>query len=66
MVEFAEGNDGYTISHEWMFWVFEGAFMIVALAVFCIWYPSRYLGNAGTNKAKKSSSEGATNSTTTT
>ncbi|TDZ67347.1 Protein RTM1 [Colletotrichum trifolii] len=43
MVEFAEGQEGYSLQHEWMFWIFEGLLMIIALAIFCIWHPSRYL-----------------------
>ncbi|TEA17062.1 Protein RTM1 [Colletotrichum sidae] len=43
MVEFAEGQEGYSLQHEWMFWIFEGLLMIIALTVFCIWHPSRYL-----------------------
>ncbi|KAK7955016.1 RTM1-like protein [Apiospora saccharicola] len=59
MVEFAEGNDGYTLRHEWVFWVFEALLMVFALLVFCVWFPSKYIGDAGASKPKKSGSEAA-------
>lgn len=66
MVEFAEGNDGYTLRHEWIFWVFEALLMIFALLVFCVWFPSKYIGNAGASiRKKKSETEAAGNSSIT-
>ncbi|KAK8001981.1 RTM1-like protein [Apiospora marii] len=65
MVEFAEGNDGYTLRHEWMFWVFEALLMIFALLVFCVWFPSKYIGNAGASIKKKTEAEAAGNSSIT-
>ncbi|KAF0323731.1 rta1 domain-containing protein [Colletotrichum asianum] len=47
MIEFAEGPEGYTMTHGWMFWVFEGITMVVAIAVFCLWHPGRHLGRFG-------------------
>ncbi|KAF5519377.1 Protein RTM1 [Colletotrichum aenigma] len=47
MIEFAEGPEGYTMTHEWMFWVFEGITMVVAIAVFCVWHPGKFLGRFG-------------------
>ncbi|KAJ9151320.1 Rta1 domain-containing protein [Pleurostoma richardsiae] len=47
VVEFAEGVHGYAFTHEWMFWVFEALPMIVAITVFCIWHPAKYLGRDG-------------------
>lgn len=54
MVEFAEGPEGYSLQHEWMFWVFEALLMIVALTIFCIWHPTKYLGNAGMSEKRRS------------
>jgi hypothetical protein len=39
--------NGYTFTHEWLFWVFETLPMIIAIGVFCISHPSRYLGPKG-------------------
>ncbi|KAF4879086.1 Protein RTA1 [Colletotrichum siamense] len=47
MIEFAEGPEGYSMTHEWMFWVFEGITMVVAIAVFCVWHPGKRLGRSG-------------------
>lgn len=43
MVEFTEGQGGYALTHEWLFWVFEGLFMIVALSIYSLWHPGKYL-----------------------
>ncbi|OLN85251.1 Protein RTM1-like protein 2 [Colletotrichum chlorophyti] len=47
VVEFAEGTNGYIFRNEWLFWVFEALPMLVAIGVFCVWHPSRYLGRDG-------------------
>ncbi|KAF6840751.1 rta1 domain-containing protein [Colletotrichum musicola] len=50
MVEFTEGPEGYTMTHEWVFWVFEGLLMVFAITIFCIWHPSKYLGRFGASE----------------
>ncbi|KAK8062543.1 hypothetical protein PG997_014640 [Apiospora hydei] len=65
MVEFAEGQEGYSLQHEWMFWVFEALLMIFALLVFCVWHPSKYLGNSGGGNGSKSDAEAAGTSNST-
>ncbi|KAH6845697.1 RTA1 like protein-domain-containing protein [Chaetomium sp. MPI-CAGE-AT-0009] len=47
VAEFAEGIEGYSFTHEWLFWVFESAPMLVAIGVFCVFHPSAYLGRDG-------------------
>ncbi|WYZ37870.1 hypothetical protein EsH8_II_001376 [Colletotrichum jinshuiense] len=47
VIEFAEGMDGYAFRHEWLFWIFEALPMLVAIGVFCVWHPSKYLGRDG-------------------
>ncbi|KAH7151907.1 RTA1 like protein-domain-containing protein [Dactylonectria estremocensis] len=42
--EFSEGMDGYAFRTEWLFWVFECLPMVGAIGVFCIYHPSRCLG----------------------
>ena len=34
-----------------MFWVFESAPMLIAIAVFCVYHPSAYLGKYGAKNA---------------
>ncbi|RYP72649.1 hypothetical protein DL770_007936 [Monosporascus sp. CRB-9-2] len=57
VVEFAEGSEGYTMTHEWIFWVFEGITMLIAITVFCVWYPSKYLGRSSGKESQESNSE---------
>lgn len=46
VVEFAEGIDGYTFTHEWVFYVFETVPVIFAIGVFCVWHPGAYLSHS--------------------
>ncbi|KJR84043.1 RTA1 domain protein [Sporothrix schenckii 1099-18] len=39
VVEFAMGQDGYPLSHEWTLYVFDTVPMFVVMVVFYIWYP---------------------------
>lgn len=58
VAEFAEGMNGYAFRTEWLFWVFEALPMAPAIAIFCFYHPSRYLGKHGAwrlNRARKSS-----------
>ncbi|KPM36640.1 hypothetical protein AK830_g9922 [Neonectria ditissima] len=48
--EFAEGMNGYAFRTEWPFWVFEALPMIGAIGIFCIYHPSRYLGQQGARR----------------
>jgi hypothetical protein len=43
LIEFALGIEGYPFRHEWPFYVLESLPMLPAIAIFCIWYPGRYL-----------------------
>lgn len=47
LVEFAQGIDGYTFTHEWVFYVLEAGPMLPAIAVFCFFHPAKYLGSNG-------------------
>ncbi|KAL9615049.1 MAG: hypothetical protein Q9167_000472 [Letrouitia subvulpina] len=42
-VETFEGFDGYLFSHEWPFYVFDGAFMAISAVGWNIWHPMRFL-----------------------
>ncbi|KAL1966363.1 hypothetical protein VTN77DRAFT_4505 [Rasamsonia byssochlamydoides] len=41
VVEFALGNDGYPLSHEWTLYIFDSLLMFIVMVVFFIWYPSK-------------------------
>ncbi|KAK0641058.1 RTA1 like protein-domain-containing protein [Cercophora newfieldiana] len=47
VAEFAEGVDGYSFRHEWLFWVFESLPMLIAIGIFCFFHPSACLGRDG-------------------
>ncbi|KAL1841473.1 hypothetical protein VTJ49DRAFT_7028 [Mycothermus thermophilus] len=44
LVEFAEGIEGYSFTHEWVFYVFETVPVLIAIGVFCLWHPGAHLG----------------------
>lgn len=39
VVEYAAGNDGYPLTHEWMLYVFDSVLMIISMVIWGIWYP---------------------------
>ncbi|OQE12568.1 hypothetical protein PENVUL_c001G07951 [Penicillium vulpinum] len=39
VVEYAAGNDGYPLTHEWMLYVFDAVLMIISMIIWGIWYP---------------------------
>lgn len=49
--------NGYAFRTEWLFWVFETLPMIGAIAIFCIYHPSRYLGRHGARRQAIKSEE---------
>ncbi|KAM0562758.1 hypothetical protein ACHAPJ_001598 [Fusarium lateritium] len=50
VAEFAGGMNAYAFRHEWLFWVFESLPMTGAIAIFCIYHPSRILGKHGARR----------------
>ncbi|KAL2127526.1 hypothetical protein VTI74DRAFT_10583 [Chaetomium olivicolor] len=62
VAEFAEGVEGYAFRHEWLFWVFESAPMLIAIGIFCAIHPSAYLGRDGARSRirEKAGEEAAT------
>lgn len=57
LVEYAQGNDGYLISHEAFMYVFDSMLMFFAMIALNIWHPSKVLGD-GKKKGKKQEEEG--------
>jgi hypothetical protein len=55
VIEYAQGTDGYILSHEVFLYVFDAALMFIAVAIFVLWHPSPMLGLD--NRGKKSDSE---------
>jgi RTA1 like protein len=47
LAEFSTGFGGYLNTHEWAFFLFDGAIILIAMATFNIWHPARYLNNVG-------------------
>ncbi|KAG9584809.1 hypothetical protein KCU97_g9987, partial [Aureobasidium melanogenum] len=45
VIEYAQGNDGYIITHEWMLYIFDAVFMLSVTVSFLILHPSKLLGN---------------------
>ncbi|OQE24844.1 hypothetical protein PENFLA_c009G06362 [Penicillium flavigenum] len=39
VVEYAAGNDGYPLTHEWMLYVFDSVLIIICMVIWGIWYP---------------------------
>jgi hypothetical protein len=45
VVEYAQGNDGYIISNEWMLFVFDALLMFSVTVAYLVLHPSKLLGN---------------------
>ncbi|KAI4727165.1 RTA1-domain-containing protein [Aureobasidium sp. EXF-10728] len=45
VIEYAQGNDGYIITHEWMLYIFDAVFMLLVTIAFLVLHPSKLLGN---------------------
>lgn len=40
VAEYAMGNDGYLLKHEWTLYIFDSLLMWVVMVVYYIWYPT--------------------------
>jgi hypothetical protein len=47
LIEFSQGFQGYLFTHDWNFFLFESAFMLIVLAIFSVYHPAQYLVNIG-------------------
>jgi hypothetical protein len=45
VVEYAQGNDGFIITHEFMLYVFDSVLMFLVTVVYLVLHPSKLLGN---------------------
>lgn len=41
VAEYAMGNDGYLLRHEWTLYVFDATLMFIVMVVYYFWYPTR-------------------------
>lgn len=53
IVEYAQGNDGYLISHEVYLYIFDASLMALVMALFAIWHPSEVTALIRRRGAKK-------------
>ncbi|KXG49709.1 RTA-like protein [Penicillium griseofulvum] len=44
VVEYAAGNDGYPLTHEWMLYLFDSVLMSISMVIWGIWYPGTLPG----------------------
>jgi hypothetical protein len=40
VVEYAMGNDGYLLGHEWTLYIFDSVLMFTVMVVYYLWYPN--------------------------
>lgn len=40
VAEFAMGNDGYILQHEWTMYIFDSVLMFAVMVVYYLWYPT--------------------------
>lgn len=39
VIEYAMGNDGYLLGHEWTLYIFDSVLMFTVMVVYYLWYP---------------------------
>lgn len=44
VVEYVQGNDGYSLTHEWTLYVFDSTLMFAVMLIWAIWYPGDLQG----------------------
>ncbi|CEJ60491.1 hypothetical protein PMG11_09063 [Penicillium brasilianum] len=54
VVEYVEGNDGYSLTHEWTLYVFDSTLMFAVMLVWGVWYPGDLQGFLKQNMALSS------------
>lgn len=57
LIEYAQGNDGYLISHEAFMYVFDSMLMFFAMVALSIWHPSKVLKDGNKKKIKAAQEE---------
>lgn len=52
LIEYAQGNDGYLISHEWFLYIFDACLMFATMLVFAWFHPSEVWAMLNKNGGK--------------
>lgn len=52
VIEYAQGNDGYIVSHEWMLYIFDGILMAAVVVAFSVVHPSKLLRPSNYNPSE--------------
>ncbi|KAH8434362.1 RTA1 domain-containing protein [Aspergillus melleus] len=58
LIEYAQGNDGYLISHEAFMYVFDSMLMFFAMIALSVWHPSKVLRDGKKKKLEEGREEG--------
>jgi hypothetical protein len=45
VIEYAQGNSGYVITHQWMLFVFDAIIMLSVTVIYFVLHPSKLIGN---------------------
>ncbi|KAJ4350568.1 hypothetical protein N0V95_004617 [Ascochyta clinopodiicola] len=45
VAEYAMGNDGYLLKHEWTLYIFDSTLMFIVMVVYFLWYPTWITSN---------------------
>ena len=53
VVEYAQGNSGYLLSHEFVLYVFDAVLMLVVMVTLNVWHPSEIVAFAKGGKFSK-------------
>lgn len=40
VIDYALGNDGYPLTHEWTLYIFDVLLMFIVMIIYYIWYPA--------------------------
>ncbi|KAI4736771.1 RTA1-domain-containing protein [Aureobasidium sp. EXF-12298] len=52
LIEYAQGNDGYLISHEWFLYIFDACLMLATMVLFAWYHPSEIWAMLNKNGGK--------------
>lgn len=40
IIDYALGNDGYPLTHEWTLYIFDALLMFIVMIIYYVWYPT--------------------------
>jgi hypothetical protein len=56
LIEFAQGNNGYLMSHEVFLYVFDAGMMVIVMVIMNVFHPSVVLQSDGSNRCQSADS----------